>query len=205
MNSDAKNSPTTNSTEPAVGFAPVPVVIFLFIGILFYLGQLYLDKYGGGFNAKVYAPYDSWEMVQDLQPKGAEGLLLAKGKQVFDLACAVCHQPTGLGVSGTYPPLAGSEWVLAPGPDRIIRIVQHGLQGTIKIKGTDWNLAMPGGIGSSFSDEDLAAVITFIRGNKEWGNNASPVTPAQVKAVREQIKDHPNQWTAEELLAIPEK
>ena len=206
MNPDLKNSPTTNGTEPSVGFAPVPVVFFLLIGILFYLGQLYLDHYGGGFNAKVYQPNDSWKMVQDLQPKGAGDLVFAKGKKAFsDVGCVACHQATGMGTPGQFPPLAGSEWVLAPGPNRMIRIIQNGLEGPIKIKGSDWALAMPGGLGAVLSDEDFAALLTFIRGNKEWGNNASPVTAAEVKAVRDQIKDRQTPWHAEELLAYPEK
>ena len=205
MNPELRNSSANESNEPSVGFTPVPVVLFLLLGVLVYFSQLYLDKYGGGFNAKVYQPYDSWKMVQDLQPKDENAVFFSKGRKIFEIGCLQCHQSTGLGSPGAYPPLAGSEWVLAPGPNRIIRIVQHGLQGPIKVKGTDWNLAMPGGIGSSFSDEEIAALITFIRGNKEWGNNATPVTAAQVKAVRDQIADHPNQWTAEELLAIPEK
>ena len=38
------------------------------------------------------------------------------------------------------------------------------------------------------ADEDIAAVITFVRGNAEWGNKASAVTPERVKAVREKVQ-----------------
>ena len=208
MKADAKISPATNETEPSVGIAPVPIAIFLVIGILFYFGQLYLDHYGGGFNAKVYGPYDSWKMVEDLQPKGAGDVLFAKGRKVYsDAGCVACHQASGTGAAGIAPPLLGSEWVLADGPNRIIRLVHGGMNGPITVKGVQYsNLAMPAqGRDLNLSDEDLAAVITFIRGNKEWGNNASPVTPAQVKAVRDQIKDHSEPWTEAELLATPVK
>jgi mono/diheme cytochrome c family protein len=204
MNSDLKQSPAPNGTEPSVGFAPVPVIIFLLIGILFFLGQLYLDRYAGGFNAKVYGPYKSWKQVADLQPKDANAVAFAKGKNIFSASCAPCHQATGMGAPGQFPPLAGSEWVLAPSPNRIIRIAQNGLEGPIKVKGTDWSLAMPGGLTAGLSDEDMAALMTYIRGNKEWGNNASPVTPEQVKAVRDQTKDRQAPWHADELMAIPE-
>ena len=33
------------------------------------------------------------------------------GKVVYSTTCAACHQATGEGVEGTYPPLAGSEIV----------------------------------------------------------------------------------------------
>jgi len=206
MNPELKNSSANESNEPSVGFTPVPVVLFLLLGVLVYFSQLYLDKYGGGFNAKVYQPYDSWKMVQDLQPKGEGDLLFAKGKKFYsDLGCIACHQATGMGTPGQFPPLAGSEWVLAPGPNRMIRIIQNGLEGPIKIKDTDWALAMPGGLGTVLSDADFAALLTFVRGNKEWGNNASLITPEQVKAVRDQIKDRQTPWHADELLAIPDK
>jgi mono/diheme cytochrome c family protein len=56
--------------------------------------------------------------------------------------------------------------------------------------------------GPILSDEDIAAVITFVRGNKEWGNNAPAVTPERVKAVREKIKNRPTPFTPDELLKI---
>jgi mono/diheme cytochrome c family protein len=202
MNSEPKISPMNRESEP-----PVPVILFLIFGALFFAGELYLDKFGGGFNAKVYQPYDSWKMVEDLQPKGAGDIMFAKGKKVFETAgCVACHQATGLGAAGIAPPLAGSEWVLTPSPNRIIRVAQDGLAGPLAVKGAQFNLVMPAmGQQLGLSDEDMAAVLTFIRGNKEWGNNASPVTPEQVKAVRNQIKGRATPWTAEELLAIPEK
>jgi mono/diheme cytochrome c family protein len=112
-----------------------------------------------------------------------------------------------MGAAGQWPPLVGSEWVLALGPNRIIRIVYGGLSGPLTVKDVQYsNLAMPAqGRDVKLSDEDMAAVITFIRSNKEWGNNASPVTPEQIKMVREQIKDRADPWTAAELLSIPEK
>jgi len=192
--------------EPSVGFAPVPVVLFLIFGALFFGSQMYLDKFAGGFNAKVYQPYDSWKMVQDLQPKGEGDVLAAKGKKIYDTACVACHQASGMGAAGIAPPLAGSEWVLAEGPNRMLRIIHMGLAGPVTVKGAQFNLAMPSmGRDLNLSDEDLAAVATFIRGNKDWGNSASPVTPEQVKALRPQLTERTTQWTAEELSAIPEK
>ena len=67
MKSERKISQVNRESEPSVGFAPVPVVLFLIFGALFFGGQLYLDHYAGGFNAKVYQPYDSWKMVEELE------------------------------------------------------------------------------------------------------------------------------------------
>jgi mono/diheme cytochrome c family protein len=54
------------------------------------------------------------------------------------------------------------------------------------------------------SDEQIAAILTFVRGNQEWGHSAPPVTPEQVKKIRDGTADKPDQWTAPELLQVPE-
>ena len=108
----------------------------------------------------------------------------------------------GQGSPGLNPPLAGSEWVLAEGPNRIIRIVLHGLQGPIEVKGQSFNAAMLAWR-DILTDEDIANVLSFIR--NEWGNKAPLVTPEQVKAIREETAARDSNWTPTELLAVPEK
>ena len=116
--------------------------------------------------------------------------------------CAVCHGPEGRGLEGQFPPLAGSEWVLAPGPNRLIRIALNGLAGPIKVLGRDFNSAEPAWR-DVLSDEEIAAVLTYVRTNGKWGNTAAPVFPAQVKAIREATRSRTGPWTAAELQAIP--
>ena len=82
----------------------------------------------------------------------------------------------------------------------MIRLVLNGLQGPITVKGQAFNNVMVPW--NSLSDDDLAAVITFVRQNKEWGNKASAVTPQQVKAVRGKLKGRSNSFTPEELLKV---
>ena len=52
----------------------------------------------------------------------------------------------------------------------------------------------------ALSDEDLAAVLTYIR--QSWGNQASEVTPEQVKAVRAEVGNRTQPWTVEQLNAV---
>lgn len=190
--------------EPTVGSARPPVWLFVMLGALFYGSQLYVDGHSGGFHAQVYEPYPSIEFVNDLQVKSDDEALFAKGKLVFEQkGCAACHQNSGLGTPGQFPPLAGSEWVNAPSPNRIIRLVLHGVSGPIKVKGTDFNNAMPPWKGI-LTDDEIAAALTYIRQNKEWGNNAPAVTPAQVKAVEKQISERTDPWTEAELMKVPE-
>ncbi len=130
------------------------------------------------------------------------------GKKLFTnvAGCIVCHQPTGLGVPGVYPPLAGSEWATG-NEERVIRIVLHGLTGPVKVKGVDFPRAAPmpsfgrvAGSGFNWSDDKIAAVLTYVR--SEWGNSASPITPEQVAAIHAKEGDH-KAWTQDELLKLP--
>jgi mono/diheme cytochrome c family protein len=121
------------------------------------------------------------------------------GRHIFMANCAACHQVTGLGLPGAYPPLAGSEW--AKGPyERIVRIVLGGLSGPITVKGTSFNSSMPS-LGQSLRDVQLAAVLTYIR--SEWDNNAPAVSSEKVKEIRASVGTRAGPWSPEELLKIP--
>lgn len=82
----------------------------------------------------------------------------------------------------------------------MIRIPLSGLSGPAKVKDTEWNLSMPA-MGAALPDDDLAAVLTYIR--QSWGNKGSAVTPEQVKAVRAEINNRSQPWTVDQLDKIP--
>ena len=104
---------------------------------------------------------------------------MARGEVVYGQVCAACHQGTGLGVAGAFPPLAGAGEYYGD-PQNHARIIVHGLQGEIVVLGTTYNGAMPPQ--GSLSDYDIAAVATYER--HSWGNNDGIVLPDDVKAVR---------------------
>lgn len=128
---------------------------------------------------------------------------LARGQQVYLQVCFACHQPTGLGLPGMFPPLAGSDWVSAPKPDRLIRMVLHGLTGPIKVNGQAFTTPAPimPPQGALLGDAQIADVLSYVRHN--FGNGASRVTPDQVKSVREAEKARTAMWTEAELEKIP--
>jgi mono/diheme cytochrome c family protein len=102
---------------------------------------------------------------------------------LFGAKCAACHQATGLGVAGVFPPLAGSEWVL--GDEKILsNILLHGINGEIQVKGNPYKGAMPAW--HALSDDELAAVLTYIR--SDWGNAATPLKAEIIKSQRELTK-----------------
>ncbi len=107
--------------------------------------------------------------------------VMALGKTQY-AACMACHGMDGGGAAGVGPPLAGSEWVTGP-VENLILIQLRGLQGPIKVKGTEYNLIMPPQ--AHQTDDQIAAVLTFIRNS--FGNKASAVTAEQVAALRTEV------------------
>lgn len=124
---------------------------------------------------------------------GAAGAA-ANGAEIFT-RCAVCHQASGLGLPGAYPPLSGSEWLLN-NPEVPIRIVLHGIQGPITVKGTQFNNAMTP-FADQLSDAEIAAVISYERSS--WGNSSSGITAAQVASVRAATKAQTAPWKPTDL------
>lgn len=195
------NPPRKPDAEPTSSRSPAPVWIIVFTLVLMFLGMVYFDHHSGWFNSQIYVPYASAEELESYQPKSGEAAILAQGKARYDQVCGLCHGPNGEGKPGQAPPLAGSEWVDAKGFQRLAHVPLEGLSGPVAVKGQTWNLSMPA-MGAAMSDADLAGVLSYIRNS--WGNKESPVTAADVKAVRAKIGAHPAPLSGEELKSMPE-
>jgi mono/diheme cytochrome c family protein len=124
------------------------------------------------------------------------------GKEVFgrDAHCITCHQPDGKGVENTYPPLAKSEWL--EDDERMIKIVLKGLYGDLKFQGKTYgpakNTPPMTGFGPLANDEEIAAVISYVR--QSFGNDLNFVKAEDVKRIREQTKDRNIFYTTDEIL-----
>ncbi len=105
-------------------------------------------------------------------PKGA-GPGAIDGQALFVKNCSACHQVTGLGIPGVFPPLAKSPYV-EKDEDRMAAIMIYGLSGPINVLGTTYTSVMAG-LGATMTDEELAAVATYVRSS--FGNNAPPILP----------------------------
>ena len=203
MNSHA-NQPATSAPANVTGAKDPTVPIWLIVAlfVLLYWGAVYFDEHGGWFDAQVYTPYVSTEELKSFQVAGGPNPF-ERGRQLYSSTCFVCHGPAGLGAPGTFPPLAGSEWVNESQPGRMIRIVLQGFSGPgLVVKGQPFNTGSAMVPWNSLSDDDIAAIITFVRGNKEWGNKASAVTADQVAAIRKKVASHPMSFTPAEMEKI---
>lgn len=86
--------------------------------------------------------------------------------------CSACHQATGKGVKGAFPPLAGSPLVQGD-PKIVMTTVLNGRAGMPAFK-------------DDLTDADLAAILTYVRSS--WGNKASAIKPVDVAAARNAAK-----------------
>jgi glucose/arabinose dehydrogenase/mono/diheme cytochrome c family protein len=106
-------------------------------------------------------------------------LATSDGEKIYKTYCGSCHQNNGKGASDRFPPLASTSWVSGD-KSRLIRIVLNGLQGPIMVNDLPFDGFMPQH--AFLKNEEIAAVLTYIRNN--FNNNATPVTAAEVGALR---------------------
>jgi mono/diheme cytochrome c family protein len=201
--SDESHSADSSSTnaEPTAIRSTVPMWIIVFTLILLFIGGVYFDRHSGWFNPKIYGSFNSLEQLEAYQPKSGADAARAHGKVVYEAVCGICHGPDGKGKPGQAPALAGSEWVLAKGINRLAHIPLLGVSGTIKVEGQDWNLNMAA-MGAALPDEDLAGVLTYIRSS--WGNQAGAVNADDIKKIRADLGKGAQPMSGEQMMAMPE-
>ncbi|MEO7051528.1 MAG: multicopper oxidase domain-containing protein [Rhodanobacter sp.] len=104
----------------------------------------------------------------------------AKGEALYSANCAACHQPTGMGIAGAFPPLKGNPAVLDADPATQIDTVLNGLHGK-NVGGTVYATPMPP-FGSALSDADIADIVNHERSS--WDNHGKQIAATDVKARR---------------------
>lgn len=106
-----------------------------------------------------------------------------RGKKVYENYCLSCHQPDGKGMPGMNPPLTKTKQVLG-NKTQLINIILIGLDEEMLINGVTYLNPMPSQ--PHLKDQEIADVLTYVRNS--FGNKASIVTTAEVKAARAKIK-----------------
>ncbi len=181
MSQTPNSQQTREKQEPNEANRPIPIVVLSIIGLLLAWAVYYL--------ATSYEPMPAW--IGDNRVE-ADFIVpaTADGGQIYAANCVACHQAGGAGVPGVFPPLAGSEWVNAKDAGVMVRIVLHGINGPLTVLDTEYNGEMPHF--SQFSDEEIAALVSYVRGN--FGNTADPIDAQYVAQVRSATEDQTTPW-----------
>lgn len=193
----------------AVGGTPVSLWVVVATGIVTIIAGAYFGQNTGSdasiANVKGY--HYSLQYPEGSSGGGAamsdeelrqDANWLAAGKAVYSGAgnCVGCHQASGEGVAGQFPPLKGSDWVTAS-DKRLIAILLYGIGGQFSVLGKTYNGQMPAQ-GTALNNKQIAQVASYIR--NEWGNKAPLIYDDQVAAVKVEIVRQAS-WTEEELKA----
>ncbi len=97
----------------------------------------------------------------------------AQGAALYMDNCGGCHQATGAGIAGAFPPLAGNAAVIAPDPGNILQAVLNGIPAQFNYE------PMPP-FASRLSDQQIADIANYVRSS--WGNTAAPNATAAMAA-----------------------
>ena len=187
------------NADPQEASRPIPawllvITVLLVISCVYYIVRS---------DAAAASAYGDSRTLSDLaqKPKSAVSAgATADGAAIFAARCVACHQATGTGVPGAFPPLAGSNWV--NGRDTtLIQILLHGIQGTLTVNGASYNGTMPT-FGTQLSGAEIAAVLTHVR--SQWGNKTGPVSTAQVTTQRSASAGRSEPWHGDaDLTKLP--
>ena len=172
--------------EPVRAETPAPIptwawVLFLVVGAWgMWFAASDLRAYQESKVAAAVASIQTSSSAPGASAAAGQPSWAALGEQVYGNKCAACHQLTGQGLPGVFPPLKGSAVVTSGDPTEHIRTVLRGLSGKT-IGGVAYAAAMPA-FADQLSNDEVAAVLSFER--TSWGNQAPPVKPEDVVARR---------------------
>jgi len=138
-------------------------------------GVIALQSCGGSTETKSEAPAE--KAVVKTETPAAQEEPFAAGKKIYMEKCIVCHQATGEGIAGAFPPLKNSDYLLA---DKVRAVAQvlNGSNEVMVVNGQSFNAPMPPQVDTK---EDAVAVINYVLNS--FGNNGGTVTLEDVKDV----------------------
>ncbi len=126
----------------------------------------------GAAQGFVQAGLDGQMMDEAVRPS----LMADPGEAVYRAQCMACHQESGEGIEGVFASLVGSPVVEGTAAG-LVEVILAG-QGE-----------MPG-LGGLLSDEEVAAVASYVR--RQWGTGSDPaVSVAAVASVRAEAEAEP--------------
>ena len=101
-----------------------------------------------------------------------------EGAKIYAAKCVVCHQITGEGIPGAFPPLKNSDYLLAD-KKRAVKQVLNGSNEPIVVNGVTYTVPMPFQVDTH---EDAVAVINYVL--NAFGNKGGTIKLEEVKDIK---------------------
>jgi mono/diheme cytochrome c family protein len=190
--------------QPDISASPsqresLPLWLYLVCGFaLFLAGSSYagIDLGPGYYDQGVGAPAGPTHDDMAAAPEATDPMSL--GKKLYNGNCANCHQASGAGQPGAYPPMVGSEWVLGS-KEMLSAILLDGVAGPLNVHGGAYGTnVMPAW--ANLSNENLADIMTYVRAS--WGNAGDAVKPEDVASTRTKDASRATPWAEPDLMKM---
>ena len=132
-----------NQQEPKQGYTLMPLFMLGFVSTMIFVVAIFFIHNRAGLTDGLAMATTIHHSGYDPEKHGggdAEVQIdpIAAGERLYAQVCVACHQLNGQGLPGAFPPLVDSEWVTGD-EDRLIKVLLHGLQGPIEVKGAAFN------------------------------------------------------------------
>jgi nitrite reductase (NO-forming) len=132
------------------------------LSVLMMFAVVLFTSCGGGGTTSEDTSASTTEPVQEeqVQPEHKTGLeaQLALGEKIYVEKCVVCHQADAKGLKGAFPPLAGSDYLLAD-PKRGIHQTLNGSNEKMVVNGETYYAPMTPQVETR---EEALAVINYV-------------------------------------------
>lgn len=182
--------------DPHEDQRPAPWPVLALTTLLVVLGMAYIARAG----LETPTTWGDGRAEDELQGRAPTASVAVDGAALYASLCSACHQASGAGLPGVFPPLAGSEWVVGK-ETTLAAIVLHGVSGSLTVKGQAFNGAMPA-FKAQLDDAQVAALLTHLRAR--WGNASPAVTAELVARVRQASSARTEPFAGEhELATLP--
>jgi len=145
--------------------------IFVMAGLVFFSGKAF------GFTSQKVVETTSSEIMY-APAKDQAATKFPEGAKIFKEKCAACHQITGMGVPGAFPPLKGSDFLKAD-KKRALAQVLNGSTHSVTVNGVNYGIPMPPQVDNH---EDAVAVVNYVLNS--WGNDYGTVSMADAKDIK---------------------
>lgn len=121
--------------------------------------------------------------VQPTAAGGAAATTELDGASLYTANCQSCHQPTGEGLKGAFPPLKGSNIVLSDSAILMVNIIMNGYSGLVS---QGYGPMPPIGTTNNLSAAEISAIMNHEK--TTWGNNAKKVTTDEIQKLMDAVK-----------------